>query len=200
MSHEITVVIPTIPKRKVMLSRAMRSVMAQTLPARAVIVQADNDKEGSAVTRNRALESVRTPWVAFLDDDDQFLPHHLQRLSRALTETQADVVYPLPRVLDGRGRVIPRQWMWGGPSEFDPELLARQSYINISSVVRTDLAQQVGFKFVRNSEDGGLYDDHGFYLGLYQAGAKFAHVHEETFLWHHHGMNTSGQPNKGDAK
>src|SRR3546814_2047662 len=78
--------------------------MAQTLPARAVIVQADNDKEGSAVTRNRALEAVRTPWVAFLDDDDQFLPHHLQRLSQALTETQADVVYPLPRVLDSRGR------------------------------------------------------------------------------------------------
>src|SRR3546814_2126901 len=73
MSREITVVIPTIPQRKVMLSRAMRSVMAQTLPARAVIVQADNDKEGSAVTRNRALEAVRTPWVAFLDDDDQFL-------------------------------------------------------------------------------------------------------------------------------
>src|SRR3546814_4180233 len=92
--------IPTSPQRKVMLSRAMRSVMAQTLPARAVIVQADNDKEGSAVTRNRALEAVRTPWVAFLDDDDQFLPHHLQRLSQALTETQAYVVYPLPRVLN----------------------------------------------------------------------------------------------------
>src|SRR3546814_3322729 len=73
MSREITVVIPTIPQWKVMLSRAMRSVMAQTLPARAVIVQADNDQEGSAVTRNRALEAVRTPWVAFLDDDDQFL-------------------------------------------------------------------------------------------------------------------------------
>src|SRR3546814_2736065 len=82
---------------------------------------------------------------------------------------------------------------------FDPELLRRQSYVNISSVVRTDLAQQVGFKFVRNSQDGGSYDDHGFYLGPLDSGAKFAHVHEETFIWHHHGMNTSGQPNKGDA-
>src|SRR3546814_17041614 len=96
--------------------------MAQTLPARAVIVQADNDKEGSAVTRNRALEAVRTPWVAFLDDDDQFLPHHLQRLSQALTETHADVVYPLPRVLDSRGTIIPRQWPLGCPEELDPEL------------------------------------------------------------------------------
>src|SRR3546814_18596793 len=76
---------------------------------------------------NRALEAVRTPWVAFLDDDDQFLPHHLQRLSQALTETQADVVYPLPRVLDSRGHLIQRQWPWGGPEEFDPELLRRQS-------------------------------------------------------------------------
>lgn len=198
MELEITVVIPTIPQRKVMLSRAIRSVLAQTQPAQALIIQCDNEREGSAVTRNRALEAVRTPYVAFLDDDDQFLPHHLQRLSRAVWETAADVAYPLPRVLDERGNIKPRHWTWGGPEKFDAELLRQQSYINISSVVETELARRVGFRYVANP-DGGLYDDHGFYLGLLDAGAKFTHVHEETFIWNHHGMNTSGQPNKGDA-
>lgn len=198
MADEITVVIPTIPSRRVMMTRAIRSVQAQTLPAKTILLQADIDKEGSAVTRNRALEAVRTPLVAFLDDDDQFLPHHLQRLSDALTASQADVAYPLPRVVDRAGNVVPRHWTWGGPEEFDPELLTHQSYINICSLVRTDLARAVGFSFIQGA-DGSMNDDHGFYLGLYKAGAKFTHVHEETFIWHHHGGNTSGQPNKGDA-
>lgn len=151
------------------------------------------------MTRNRALEAVRTPLVAFLDDDDQFMPHHLARLSQALTETGADVAYPLPRVVDGMGRIKPRDWTWGGPPVFDPELLRRQSYVNICSVVKTEMARAVGFHFIQSSMDGGLYDDHGFYVGLLDYGAEFTHVHEETFIWHHHGMNTSGQPNKGDA-
>lgn len=198
MDLDITVVIPTIPQRRVMLSRAIRSVMAQTLPARTVIVQADTNREGSAITRNRALEAVRTPWVAFLDDDDQFLPHHLQRLSHALTETGADVAYPLPRVINRQGKIVPRHWTWGGYAEFNPDILEHQSYINICSVVRTDMARAVGFKFIRGI-NGDLNDDHGFYLGLHRNGAQFTHVHEETFIWHHHGMNTSGQPTKGDA-
>jgi hypothetical protein len=46
-------------------------------------------------------------------------------------------------------------------------------------------------------------DDHGFYLALLEAGAKFHHIHEETFIWTHHGYgergvpgNTSGMPNR----
>jgi glycosyltransferase involved in cell wall biosynthesis len=196
---DITVIIPTIPSRKESLYRAVESVGFQTKPATNIIIQADLNREGSAETRNRALKAVRTPWVAFLDDDDSFLPHHLERLSQALSDAQADVAYPLPLVLDKNGRKIPRQRDWGGGPEFSGETLEQRSYINICSVVRTELAVGVGgFEFVRGST-GQLNDDHGFYLKLYRAGAKFVHVHEPTFIWNHHGGNTSGQPGKGDA-
>lgn len=112
----------------------------------------------------------------------------------------ADVVYPLPKVLNRNGHEVQRHWTWGGGPEFDGELLKKQSYINICSLVRTRLARQVGgFEFIKSS-NGQLNDDHGFYLRLYHLGVKFAHVHEPTFIWNHHGNNTSGQPDKGDAK
>lgn len=196
---DITVIIPTIPARIAMLARAIASVTAQTMPPRTVIIEADYDREGSAAVRNRALQCVRTQWTAFLDDDDEFLPHHLERLSHAVRETGADVAYPLPRVIGPDGSEIPREWAWGGGPSFDGPMLERQSYINVSSLVRTELARAVGgFEFIEG-DDGLINDDHGFYLRLYRAGARFTHVHEPTFIWRHHGANTSGRPDRGDA-
>jgi hypothetical protein len=137
--------------------------------------------------------------VAFLDDDDQFLAHHLEVLAHAAEETGADVVYGLPRVIGPDGQPRVRHWQWGGPEEFDAELLRHSSYITVSSLVRTHLAKACGGFRYQTANDGGSYDDHGFYLNLLDAGAQFHHIHQETFIWNHHGMNTSGRPDKGDA-
>lgn len=196
---DITVVIPTIPQRKAKLRQAVSSVLAQTFPAAAINIALDNNGEGSAITRNRALGGVQTPWVAFLDDDDQFLPTHLKTLATAAMASDADVIYGLPRVLGPDGAPKQRHWTWGGPEEFDPDLLRQQSYITVSSLVRTELAKKRGFVFQPDERTGEAYDDHGFYLGLLDLGAKFHHVHQETFLWNHHGGNTSGRSDRGDS-
>jgi glycosyltransferase involved in cell wall biosynthesis len=196
----ITVAIPTIPQRKNKLRKAVSSVLAQTYPASAISIAVDLDREGSAKTRNRALEAVQTEWVAFLDDDDQLLPHHLDLLITAAYNEEADVVYGLPRVVGTNGIILPRRLEFGGPPIFDPALLERRSYITVSSLVRTELAKEVGgFEFFTD-ETGGSYDDHGFYRRLLHAGAKFHHVHQETFIWNHDGGNTSGRSDKGDAR
>ncbi len=196
----ITVVIPTIPPRTALLNRAAESVAEASsflvdaklsVPVE-IITSLDVDHTGSAATRNRALAVVDTEWVAWLDDDDEFLPHHLATLYRAAQATGADVVYSLPRVLDHNGRKIPRQPDWGGGPEFDPELLRRKAHIQTTSLMRTERAQAVGgFAFIQD-ETGAVNDDHGIYLALLDAGAKFAHVHEETFIWRHHGYGTPG--------
>ncbi len=192
----ITVAIPTIPPRSGMLRKAVSSVMAQTRPAAAVSIAVDLEREGSAATRNRALEAVHTDWVAFLDDDDVLLPNHLELLAVEAERTGADVVYPLPRVIDRNGNTVPRRLEWGGGPTFNGPALERRSYICVTSLVRTKLARKVGgFRFITDSA-GLSNDDHGFYLALHKAGARFAHVHQETFLWHHHGANTSGQPTR----
>lgn len=198
----ITVAIPTIPPRANMLAKAVRSAMIQSLAPEALSIAVDRGHGGSAITRNRALAGVQTEWVAFLDDDDLMLGNHLETLYDAvepmgwesLERDPADIVYALPRVLDENNNIIPRQWDWGGGPVFDPELLRRKAHIQTTCLVRTELAREVGgFAFVRD-QTGALNDDHGFFLALLDAGAKFHHVHEETFIWRHHGYGRPGRP------
>lgn len=192
--RDITVAIPHIPTRAPQLARAIASVTIQTWPAAAIHVAIDSDHAGSAITRNRALFAATTTWVAPLDDDDQFLAHHLETLLTAAEETGADVVYSLPVVLDAHDRRVPREHDWGGGETFDPAYLRRKAHIQTTSLVRTELAKDVGgFTFVTD-ETGAVNDDHGFYLRLLDAGAKFHHVHTETFVWSHWGYGTRGRP------
>lgn len=194
----ITVAIPTIPQRSAKLRQALISIAKQTQPVDAVAIAMDLTQGGSAVTRNRALDMVTTEWTAFLDDDDLFLAPHIEKLSRLLDETGADIAYALPRVLNSQGQEIPRSWDWGGGPVFDPDLLRRKAHIQTTCIVRTSLAKEVGFRFI-SDETGAQNDDHGFFLGLLDAGAEFSHLHEPTFIWNHHGGNTSGRPDRGDA-
>jgi len=180
----VTVVIPTHPGREDLLLSALASVLSQTLRPAAVIVEQDLHREGSAVVRTRALAKVTTGWTAFLDSDDLFMPEHLAVLSAAAAESGADVVYPWPEILGGTD---PRPDRFGVP--FDPDELRRGSYIPVTSLVRTELAQSCG-GFVR--PDGSDYDDWGFYLGMLDAGARFLHVPQRTWTWRHHGYGTPG--------
>ena len=54
----LSVVIPTHPGREKQLKVAIGSAVNQTLPPVAVHVVVDADREGAAVTRNRALEQL----------------------------------------------------------------------------------------------------------------------------------------------
>ncbi len=196
---DITVCIPTIPQRRSKLRQAVTSVAVQNYPAAAINIAYDLKGDGSAVTRNRALAGVQTEWVAFLDDDDTLLPNHLELLAKGQEESGADVIYGLPRVIGSQGQPLQRHWQWGGPEKFDPDLLKQHSYITVSSLVRTQYAQDCGGFRYQPASNGAAYDDHGFYLNLLDAGAKFHHIHQETFIWNHHGQNTSGRPDQGDA-
>jgi glycosyltransferase involved in cell wall biosynthesis len=195
--RDVTVCIPTIPQRKAKLRRAVMSALSQTYPVSAISIAVDVAGEGSARTRNRALDAVQTEWVLFLDDDDQLLPSAVSTLSRAQEDSQADVVYGLPRILNADGVIQRRFFEAGGPEVFDPDLLRQKSYIPVVSLVRTVLAKSARFSFAQDTN--GSYDDWGFYLSLLDIDAKFFHVHQETFLWNIDGGNTSGKPDRGDA-
>lgn len=196
-SLQVTVIIPHIPPRADQLTRALQSVNEQTHPPRNVVVAADLFRDGSAITRNRALHaSIDTTWVAFLDDDDWWLPNHLEVLTRAALEHDAQVVYSGCTVLDAHMRKIPLRQEWGRFGEpFDGELLRQHSYLPVTSLVRTGLAQRARFGPPATHPDSP-YDDWGFYVRLLDLGAKFHHVPEITWVWHHHGKNSQGRPDR----
>lgn len=186
-----------------MLAHALTSVALQELQACAIVVEYDHLRTGAAETKNRALSRATSEFVAFLDDDDEFLPDHLRLLRQAADEEHADVVYSLPRVINREGHQVARQFDWGGGYAFDADYLRRKAHIQTTCLVRTSHAKAVGgFEFVTD-ETGSSNDDHGFFLKLLDNGSKFHHVHLDTFVWRHHGYgtatqsgNTSGQPTR----
>lgn len=189
----VTVVIPHIPTRSYELTRAVASVEAQTRMPDNYVIAVDKKREGSAATRNRALYHVSTTWVAFLDDDDEFLPNHLEVLMETALRAGASVIYTGCRVVDGQNMTIPLRDEWGRfGTTFDPDLLQRKAYLPVTCLAHTGLAKQALFGPPAHDPMSN-YDDWGFYLRLLGLGARFLHVPEVTWVWHHHGNNTSGR-------
>lgn len=199
--NDITVCIATIPPRAKLLRRALASVTAQTLLPAAVIVEYDHEHTGAAATKNRAAAKADTRWLAFLDDDDQFLPHHLELLRDWADEPNplgapADVVYSIPDCPQLPGRRDPHG-RYGVP--FDPEELRRRSYVQTTSLVRRSVFGAAGgFQLPagKTLPDGSPcpYDDWGLWLAMLDQGARFLHVPEVTFVWNHWGRGVKGVP------
>ena len=189
----ITVVIPSLERRAAMLHRALASVSAQQLQPAEVVVKIDYARDGAPATRQRGLDAVRTPWVAFLDDDDEFKPEHLAALSACAQETSADYVFSWYDVIGGTD---PRADEFGLP--WDP---ANPRQTTITTLVRTELAQDVG-GFITEGDDLRHPDrryageDWTFTQRINSAGGLIVHLPRRTWRWHHHGSNTSGLPTR----
>jgi len=187
-SSGITVVIPTIPtRRQTYLHRALDSVLQQTLSPDALIVEVDHRHAGAAATRNAGLEKVTTPWVAFLDDDDEFLPEHLALCRTHAMLTGADMVYPWFEVPEGWDPFPDREGQ-----AFDPVVLETRNTIPITVLIKTELIKAVGGFEPKGPPDNPC-DDWGAWIKVRNAGAKIEHLNRRTWLWHWHGGNTSGR-------
>lgn len=206
MINDITVCIATIPPRARELRRALASVAQQTLQPAAIVVEYDHNHTGAAATKNRAFARTTTDWVAFLDDDDQFLPGHLETLRHAARPDTMrdrwpneswtpDVVYSIPHCPQLPGGRDPNG-RYGVP--FDADELRRRSYIQTTSLIRADLFDRAGgFQLpMRYQTDGSPcpYDDWGLWLAMLDLGARFLHVPEVTFVWNHWGRGGPGRP------
>ncbi len=184
----ITVAIPTIPPRADLLKRALDSVLAQTAPADAITVVVDTGREGAAVTRNRAWRMARTEYVAFLDDDDELMPHHLARCYETARATDADLVYPWFEV-DGGADPFPMHF----GREWDPTD-PRQT--TITCLWRRDALEKIdGFPLPGHDIDAQgnrIGEDFIAVCRLNDLGGRIVHLPERTWWWYHHQANTSG--------
>ena len=199
---EITVCIPAHPARVAndMLDRAVASVKNQLLPAADISIAIDENGDGAAVTRQRALDAVQTEWVAFLDSDDWFYPEHLKVLAAGARIFNAAYVFSYYMVHFPDGKPWPANDPLGhfGKS-FNPQAPHQTT---ITTLVRTELAKKIGFRepppgSVVGGHRGG--EDWHFTVGCAEAGAKIVHVPRRTWAWVHHGANSSGIPGRGDA-
>ncbi|AQT69623.1 putative glycosyltransferase EpsJ [Anaerohalosphaera lusitana] len=101
---KIAAVIPAYNVGKY-IGRTIESVLAQTRPADEIIVVDDGSTDdtaekiesfgdkvklirqqnaGASVARNTGIEAATSEWIALLDGDDEWLPHHLQNQEHIL--------------------------------------------------------------------------------------------------------------------
>ena len=209
----VAVCVPTIPARRELLDRALHSVAAQVVGDDVTLsasVALDDEGLGAAVTRNRAWRDADAEWVAFLDDDDELRPEHVNACLRHAQETGADLVYPWFNIHNDAGVDIsandplraPVDGYYASPyglafsDDLRRELLTRNNFIPVTVLVRRKLLAAVGGFPVPNTPEWpeSCCEDWGLWRRLLEAGARFEHLPMRTWIWYWHGRNTSGRP------
>jgi len=190
--NDVTVVIPTIPTRARMLVRAVASVMAQSAPAAAVVIATDADEVGAWETRNRGAAHVRTPWCAFLDDDDELLPHHLEHLLELADRTGAGLVWAWFDVIGGTDPIPHNR---GRPYDLEAPHTVPITYLVRTDILFRAMVDTGGFQ--PDPDGTGSFDvqDHPVFHRMATLTGT-ACDDAITWLWHHHARNTSGLPGR----
>ena len=201
---DVGVVIPS-RGRPDLLRRALASVTAQTVRPREVVVVldgADPDVErelgarddlplrvavvdpprGPAHARNLGASMLETALVAFLDDDDEWLPQKLERQLPLLEE--ADVSYTRVVIETPRGTAVWPRRSPAGESASDYLFDRRRPWsgaglLNGSTItVRRDLINEVKF-----DESLGQHEDWDWSLRVTAAG-RLAFCNDVLAIWH----------------
>jgi len=198
---KVSVVIPTFGRAE-LLRRALRSVLAQTETDIEVIVVVDGDdpptiavlqgepdprlkyivqpvKGGAAHARDMGVDASQSDWVAFLDDDDEWLPRKLE-LQLAAAPAQPAMISVLSQVGVGGSVRIKPQYPYDGVMPFDEWLFDRLSWFESGGFVQSSslMVPRALFTQLRFS-DTRLHDDWEFVIRAVKAvHLKFVTVRE----------------------
>lgn len=152
----VSVVIPTFG-RPALLLRAIRSVQAQTRGDFELIVVVDGDdpptmealagvsdprlrvivpqeKCGAGGARNLGAAQARGRWVAFLDDDDEWLPEKLEKTLAAAPHERC-IITSLIRVVAQHGGRINPTTPYDGRQPIDEWMFDRHSWLRGSEAM-----------------------------------------------------------------
>lgn len=122
---------------------------------------------GLAITRNTGASLTTSPFLFYLDADNQIYPRCLASLYEALATSSAAFAYSMLEVFDGESGLM-------GTEVFDRNRLKHGNYIDAMALVRRDsLLDQDGYN---NIEHG--WEDYDLWLRFCEDGEFGLHVPE----------------------
>jgi glycosyltransferase involved in cell wall biosynthesis len=149
--------------------------------------------QGEAAARNTALRIADGEYLAFLDADDLYLPHHLESMvGYLLPRPQVDGVYSDGYYIDQNGKELQAlSSRRRGPFEGDvfEEVVYSSDVFGPPACVmlRTNVIDKHGLKFDENIIIGPDWDFFTQYADL----AKFGYIDQTTCLYRLHVTNIS---------
>jgi glycosyltransferase involved in cell wall biosynthesis len=215
MSPIISIILTTY-NRPQLLQRAIDSVLAQTFKDWELIIVDDHSDIKPPITlpdgEDRVIP-IRLPWntgfhirpknvgimcshgkyIAYLEDDNVYLPNHLEVLYEAIKNNKADVVYG-DRIYKS---TIPNEKRFMGKMSFDYDLkrINQGNYVDTSDIMHTIQAiNDVGYWdiFWERKPDWLLMTRFG------KAGMRIKHAPETIteYWWHNDPQGNIGTPLK----
>lgn len=208
---DVTVVIPTLGQSPY-LREAVQSALDER-PAEVIVVVNGGaavdipearvlrrEERGRSAARNLGVEAARTPFVAFLDDDDAALPGRLERQQAALEGAWwAPLAFGRIRVVDGDGqprddwnRLLDRRFARlarSGAASYEDVLAVQAPIYTSATMVRRESFQATG----GYDPLFDAYEDLDLYLRLSRRGRLVACPGEALAVYRLHGQNTPSE-------
>ncbi len=155
-----------------------------------------SSKADTSAARNVGVQAATGDWIAFLDVEDRFVRHKLERLAEVIQSNVADLLFSRGiRVLDMQTRTYyPRQLLQTNedPGEY---FFGRGAGFSASALaVRADFAKSLGF--MENLKEFEAVD---FVLRAHAAGARIRMLAEPLYEWWDESEDDGGSSRRPDT-
>ena len=200
------------------IERALKSIAEQTMQAIEVIVVNDgsNEEEAQAISelaevhsfrlinkknggqgsaRNLGVQSSTAEFVCFLDQDDYFLPQHIEKLFPLTNIANFGFAYGDLMEADESGQIV--------ASRLLPHALFAEKVVKLKDLLRNDLFVLPSASIISTQaflEVGGFderlkgHEDDDLFLRLFRAGFGYQYLDDVVTVWCIHTGSTSWSP------